>query len=73
MDSSTKSIIPLMGDVKAHDSLLETPLAAESLKLSSWDPAVFATDVLETQVDFKKDFEQTSRGISVAYSKIMST
>jgi len=49
-----------------------TPLAPETLKLSSWDPAVFATDILETQVGIKRNYEQTSKGLSVAYGKIMS-
>lgn len=51
---------------------VNTPLAPETLKLSSWDPAVFATDILETQAGIKRNYEQTSKGLSVAYGKIMS-
>jgi hypothetical protein len=49
-----------------------TPLAPESLKLGRWDPAVFATDILETQAGIKRNYEQTSKGLSVAYGKIMA-
>ncbi|KAE9371860.1 Lipoxygenase [Stipitochalara longipes BDJ] len=50
-----------------------TPLASETLKLGSWDPNVFASDILETQAGIKKNYEQTSKGLTVAYGKIMSS
>jgi hypothetical protein len=55
-------------DVSHEKSVL--PLAPESFKLSSWDTAVFASDILETQVK-NKNFEQTAKAMSVAYGKIM--
>jgi hypothetical protein len=71
---TTQAVVSM---VESKESMIEvvpanTPLAPETLKLSSCDPAVFATDILETQAGIKRNYEQTSKGLSVAYGKIMS-
>lgn len=53
-------------------ALVNAPLAKETLKLSSWDPAVFATDILRTQSGLNRNYEQTEKGLTVAYGKIMT-
>jgi hypothetical protein len=45
-------------------------MAPESFKLSSWDPAVFASDILATQAG-PRNFEQTAKVMSATYGKIM--
>jgi hypothetical protein len=70
---NTPLVVPV---IESKEPIVEvvpanTPLAPESLKLGSWDPNVFASDILETQAGIKRNYEQTSKGLSVAYGKIM--
>ncbi|CAG8979802.1 hypothetical protein HYALB_00011251 [Hymenoscyphus albidus] len=65
-------IISLPGSRNTEPALVNVPLAKETLKLSSWDPAIFVTDVLRTQSGLNRNYEQTEKGLTVAYGKIMA-
>jgi hypothetical protein len=47
----------------------EAPAAQETLKLETWDPAVFVSDVLDTDEKIKRNYEQISKSLTVAFGK----
>ena len=71
MNQSPGPTIVLASDAKADGS--PALMAAETLKLTTQNPAVFATDVLEAQSKGKKDYEHASKGMLAAYGQIVLT
>jgi hypothetical protein len=67
-------------ETNLDDAILSgaAPAARETLKLETWDPAVFISDVLlqnvankdsDTNEKIKRSFEQTSKSLTVAFIK----